>query len=208
LERLEPLYWSMRLRPYGRQRMSVELNGQPVVPTRRLHGWETVVAPLPVELLRADNRLVLRLPDARSPKSVGYSGDTRVLGIETEWVQIGHHRYPAGEPAYGIRSTRGHKASIRFGLDEVRPLVLGLEVETVGRQRLTVELNGVRLWEGTGDGAWVKGALSLPAAALRPDNEIVFLLPDAHSPKSVGLGQDERVLGLAARWIRFDPGAP
>jgi hypothetical protein len=68
-----------------------------------------------------------------------------------------------------------------------------------------VELNGVPLWEGTGDGTWFPGTLGLPAGALRADNELVFLLPEAHSPKSAGQGLDDRVLGLAVRWIRFDP---
>jgi hypothetical protein len=232
LDRIEPLYWSIRVRPYGRQRMSVELNGHDVFPTKLLRGKETVMAPLPVELLRRQNRIVLRLPDARSPKSVGYNGDTRVLGIEAEWMQLGRHRYAGppigerlamdrrkvedflgpgwgkGEPEFAVRSTRGHAASIRFGLDEIRPLSLGLEVETVESQRVTVELNGVRLWTGRGDGAWVTANLALPAAALRPDNELVFLLPDAHSRKSVGRGLDDRVLGLAVRWIQFNPGSP
>ncbi|HVN76145.1 MAG TPA: hypothetical protein VMT19_07515 [Thermoanaerobaculaceae bacterium] len=230
LERVEPLYWSMRLRPYGRQRISVELNGHTVVPTARLRGTETLTAELPAGWLGTDNRIVLRLPDARSPKSIGYSGDTRVLGVEAEWVQIARHRFPTpplgvklamdrhevedflgpgwggAEPAYAIRSTRGHRASIRFGLDRIEPLVLALLVETVGRQRLAVELNGTRLWDGTGDGSWIAGALALPAAALRPDNEIVFLLPDARSPRSLGQGPDDRVLGLAARWVEFRPG--
>jgi hypothetical protein len=50
--------------------------------------------------------------------------------------------------------------------------------------------------------------VALPAAALRPDNELVFLLPDAHSPKSVGIGMGERVLGLSVRWIQLNPGNP
>jgi hypothetical protein len=232
LERIEPLYWSMRLRSYGRQRMSVLLNGHEVLPTRRFRGTKTVVAPLPLEWLREENHIVLQLPDARSPKSIGYGGDIRVLGIEAEWMQIGQHRFSMpplgqrlamdkhevedflgpgwgeGEPKVGLRSTRGHAASIRFGLDEIRPLVLASELKTIGRQRVAVELNGVRLWAGASDGVWFTGSVALPAAALRPDNELVFLLPDAHSPKSVGIGMGERVLGLSVRWIQLNPGNP
>ena len=232
LDRIEPLYWVMRLRPYGRQRMSVELNGHEVASSRLLGGPETVVVALPVEWLSSDNLVVLHLPDAHSPKSLGHGGDYRVLGIRADWLEVGRHRYPKpplgvrlamdgrevedflgsgwgeGEPELGLRSTRGHAASIRFGVDDARSLVLSLEVQTVGRQRLTVELNGVRVWDGTGDGAWITGSLTLPAAALKRDNELVFLLPDAHSPKSAGASLDDRVLGLAARWIRFEPASP
>ncbi len=228
LDRVEPLFLSVRLQPYGRQRMSVELNGQTVVATRTLRGRQTVTAALPPEWLRPENTVVLHLPDARSPKSLGKSGDTRVLGVEAEWLQIARHALPSppvgvrlamdgrdveaflgpgwgeAEPKFQVRSTRGKRASLRFGLDDVRPLALSLLAETVGRQRVAIELNGVRLWQGTGDGTWVSAAVGLPAAALRPDNDLVFLLPDARSPKSVGLGGDERVLGLAVRWIRFD----
>ena len=232
LDRIEPLYWCMRLRPYGRQRIGVELNGHEIFPTSLFRGTETVVAALPVEWLSSDNLIVLHLPDAHSPKSLGHGGDYRVLGIRAEWMELGRHRYPKppigarlamdgrevedflgpgwgeGEPELGLRSTRGHVASIRFGVDDARSLALSLEVQTVGRQRLTVELNGFRLWEGTGDGAWIAGTLALPAAALKPDNELVFLLPDAHSPRSAGASLDDRVLGLAARWIQFKPGSP
>ena len=51
------------------------------------------------------------------------------------------------------------------------------------------------------------GSLALPTKALRSDNELVFLLPDAHSPKSVGLSMDDRVLALDLRWIQFKPGS-
>lgn len=231
LERIEPLYLRLALEPYRQQRILVELNGHVVLPAMLLRGPETVVVELPVERLRAENRILLRLPDARSPKSLGDSGDSRVLGVKARWMQLGRQRFTMpplgqrlamdgqevegllgrgwgqGEPALGLRSTRGHSASIRFGLDEIRPLVLTVEGETVGRQRLAVELNGVRLWAGTGDGARFTGSLALPTKALRSDNELVFLLPDAHSPKSVGLSMDDRVLALDLRWIQFKPGS-
>lgn len=71
------------------QRVILELNDQKVAQ------W-TLSSPEPAEheidipdrLLREKNVLVLRLPDAASPRALGVSGDWRLLGFNVQWIEI------------------------------------------------------------------------------------------------------------------------
>ena len=227
LDRIEPLYWSLRARPLGPQRVLVELNGHPLETVRLGGGEETFTQRLPVEWLERNNTIVLRLPDACSPKSMGLNSDLRILSLTASWMALQRHAMPApsldeplamdredveaflgsgwgqGERKFGLRSTRGKAARIHFGLDKVEQLVVTLDAQTVGRQRVEFVLNGQSILATEGDGAWGRIDVALPPGLLRADNELLIRLPDARSPRSVGVGTDDRVLGLAVRTLEF-----
>jgi hypothetical protein len=75
------------------------------------------------------------------------------------------------------------------------------------RQRISVSVNGILVSE------WVetvrkaqKRAIRIPARAV--DNRelnIVFDLPDAASPRSLGLGADRKLLGIGLRSVQLSP---
>jgi hypothetical protein len=71
------------------QRVEVELNGQRLN-TLNLKEAEakTYSVELPGHLLRERNVLTLNLPDAESPSALKVSEDTRLLGINVQWMQI------------------------------------------------------------------------------------------------------------------------
>jgi hypothetical protein len=75
------------------QRVEVELNEQPLASLRLSDAspkdYEIV---LPAGALRKENVLLFRLPDATSPQSVGVSEDTRLLGINVQWLTISQNR--------------------------------------------------------------------------------------------------------------------
>jgi hypothetical protein len=71
------------------QRIIIELNDQ------RIAEWtlnkpepEERVIEIPAGLLRDKNALVLRLPDAASPRSLGTSEDSRLLGFNVQWIEV------------------------------------------------------------------------------------------------------------------------
>jgi hypothetical protein len=71
------------------QRVTIELNGAKVAewnlnnpePTER-------VVEIPANVMRAQNTLVFRLPDANAPKKLGISEDWRLLGFNVQWIEI------------------------------------------------------------------------------------------------------------------------
>jgi hypothetical protein len=74
---------------HPRQRFSVALNGAPVADfvIDQIEPGEQTIR-LPASLLRADNELIFKLPDAASPASLGLSKDPRPLGIAVYWMQL------------------------------------------------------------------------------------------------------------------------
>lgn len=71
------------------QRVAMTLNGSSVenlvIETGEPH---EITITLPVRLLEAENELILKLPDAASPKSLGLSKDARPLAIAIHWMQL------------------------------------------------------------------------------------------------------------------------
>jgi hypothetical protein len=71
------------------QRVDIELDGEPIA---TLHLFESTarraMLPLPKALLRPENRLTLRMPDAASPASLGTSDDRRVLALALVRMRI------------------------------------------------------------------------------------------------------------------------
>jgi hypothetical protein len=50
----------------------------------------------------------------------------------------------------------------------------------------------------------IERTIKLPASLLRTENELIFRLPDAASPKSFGLSKDPRKLGIAVYWMQLE----
>lgn len=72
----------------------------------------------------------------------------------------------------------------------------------VDRQRVGVTINGQSLatFEIRGRGFRTL-SLRVPPHSWTGHNVLVFNLPDAHSPRSVGMSEDGRALGLALQWL-------
>ncbi len=100
----------------------------------------------------------------------------------------------------------GERATLKFRLAEVRTLNLVVRGLAFERQRIHVLLNGQRLGTWTVDGQGLRELeLQVPASRLSELNELTFEMPDGKSPKSAGLSDDTRRLGIAVQWLSFQP---
>ena len=71
------------------QRAGVELNGRTIATLRlRDAAPKEYQVALPGDLLRDKNVLTFALPDAESPRALKISDDSRLLGINVEWLEI------------------------------------------------------------------------------------------------------------------------
>ena len=50
--------------------------------------------------------------------------------------------------------------------------------------------------------------VTLPTAFLRAHNVLAFEIPDAASPQELGVGADDRLLGIRVQWIQTGPPIP
>ncbi|MGH6890778.1 MAG: hypothetical protein ACREEP_00820, partial [Dongiaceae bacterium] len=83
-------------RKLERQRLTVRLNGAPLAAlVLRDPEPRTYRMPIPSGVLKAHNLLVLDLPDARTPKSLRVSPDTRELGVKLYWLKISAEPKPS-----------------------------------------------------------------------------------------------------------------
>ncbi len=141
----------------------------------------------------------LTLPFVPPPRPLGRleMGDP----VAAEYLRSGWGGY---ETKY--RSSEGHAAEIGFSLRRIEPLRLTLKANTFQRQRVRILLNGTQIEDVTHNGRnFVVHSVLLPASLLAESNFIRFELPDAHSPQSVGVNQDKRVLGLTIEWLTIEP---
>ena len=86
--------------------------------------------------------------------------------------------------------------------------ILGAPFLVPGRleaQRLLVKLNDQQVASWTLTRAEPQAQfIEIPASALRDENVLMFIVPDAASPKSLGVSRDERLLGFNVQWIEID----
>jgi hypothetical protein len=76
-------------RPYE-QRVHLELNSQPLMTlVLREPGAKVYSIALPSNMLRENNVLTLRLPDAVSPRSLQVNDDPRRVAASAQWMQLG-----------------------------------------------------------------------------------------------------------------------
>ena len=107
-------------------------------------------------------------------------------------------------PDRGFRWTCAPEASLRFGMDPVGAVDVELTMSSFQSQRIVVEVNGAAVGEFEGDGSSLRHyRAEVPAGLVRADNRLTLRLPDAHSPRSVGLGGDARLLGAEVARVRL-----
>ncbi len=95
-------------------------------------------------------------------------------------------------------------AELVFSIEEIRSLVLSMSASTVRAQRVVVLLNGSSIADGGSDGLAPRTYhLDLPESLLRRENRLRFELPQAHSPQSLGISDDTRLLGIRIAWMRL-----
>ena len=95
LEEITDSQLRMKFQPFivagmlDQQRVNLRLNGR-LLETLNLKdpAPQEFSRPLPKEILQPNNILIFELPDARSPKSLRLSEDTRALGLALFWLEI------------------------------------------------------------------------------------------------------------------------
>ncbi|HXM33926.1 MAG TPA: hypothetical protein VN920_01945, partial [Pyrinomonadaceae bacterium] len=72
-------------------------------------------------------------------------------------------------------------------------------------QRVIIKLNDQRIcdWKLTRPEPQEQ-SIEIPSGASRDRNVLMFILPDAASPKSLGVSEDVRLLGFNVQWIEID----
>ncbi|HEY0407504.1 MAG TPA: hypothetical protein VGC89_17350 [Pyrinomonadaceae bacterium] len=141
----------------------------------------------------------------RFPPASGYIDFSTTDADEYLW-----HGWSGREESF--RWTDGKEASLVFGLDEVNDTLLDMKLGPflpkgkLSEQRVHVIVNGQRVETLTlkEEGA-NEYKLLLPKSILSEKNLLVFGLPDANSPRALGLSDDPRLLGVALYWIQLQP---
>ena len=144
--------------------------------------------PLPDQFPAMPELIELSAPDAT--KYLGYGWSSAEQGFR--WTQ--------GEEAIIVFATSNHD-DLKMSVSLTPFIVAG----RLDHQRLEVFLNAssIKNLELKSDQVEVY-EFQLPKALLQKKNIITFRLPDAKSPISFQLSQDDRRLGVAVQWIRFE----
>lgn len=101
-------------------------------------------------------------------------------------------------PEGSFRWSRGTRAEIVFSAATGAFGSLALDASCLGEQHVQVTLNNRDLGEyACTDWSVHRRTFALPSGVLRRTNRLVFFLPDARSPASLGKGNDQRILALA-----------
>jgi hypothetical protein len=108
------------------------------------------------------------------------------------------------------RWTEHRRAAIVFRLEEASTVVMRIRMSPylsqgkLTSQRVTLSLNGETLETLTLTELEAKEySIQLPRQLLREQNELTFEMPDAQSPKQLGVGGDLRLLGINVQWIEL-----
>jgi hypothetical protein len=116
--------------------------------------------------------------------------------------------WSASETQY--RWTEGTQAALIFSIEKPRDILLTIKfvpflvASQHQSQRVAILLNGKSIDDFTADNPSPgERTVTLPANFLVQKNSLRFVLPDAVSPSSLGLSHDDRLLGLAVYWMRF-----
>lgn len=114
-------------------------------------------------------------------------------------------------PEENGRWTDGTEAALVFTLNEVKDMTLQIRLGpalTPGKvlqQRMYVVLNGQQIDALLfNEPKAYEFSVLLPKNVLQQKNSLIFKLPDAVSPSSMKLGDDQRVLGVSVEWMQFE----
>jgi len=121
-----------------------------------------------------------------------------------------HLWYGWSGPEAEVRWTDGPEAALIFSANPTADIAFQIKLAPFvvernhPQQRVNINLNGqlVHRLTLTSNVPQVHEFV-LPHQQLKPKNILTFELPDARSPKSLGINDDLRLLGIAVWWIRF-----
>jgi len=109
-----------------------------------------------------------------------------------------------------LRWSDGREATVVFRVNEVRDMLLEIKMAPFISnrepflQRLMLSLNNQALDPLTlSDGAMKTYPIKLSKKLLASQNVLRFRFPDAASPASLGIGTDDRLLGIKVTSIQF-----
>jgi hypothetical protein len=111
-----------------------------------------------------------------------------------------------------LRWTEAKEAGLVFRADSIQDVVLTAKLHAFviskrhPEQRLSIAFNGKPVARLSFDDELTHEiSVVLPSNIMRQENLLELFLPDAVSPKSLGVGEDARSLGIAVYWIQFSP---
>lgn len=118
--------------------------------------------------------------------------------------------YGWGQQEPQFRWTMGREASVVFRADEIADATLVFQAAPLlvagklDRQRVVILLNQHPIQTLTLTRPEAQElSVPLPKEKLQTNNTLVFELPDARTPKSLGLNPDPRALALAVYWLEI-----
>jgi len=184
-------FWIIMDLPPGESRLLIEYKGS--------DEWRPLFG-LSIEEIQFLNGTLLPKHFPVPPTRIDFADDASGRFLLSGWSQ----------PEASWRWTDGQKAEMIFGLDEIAPMNLEvrmrpfLVMEKLVLQSMQVSLNGhlIPSLELTGFSPAVY-SIPLPREFLKNRNFLVFDLPEAASPSSLGSGADARKLGLQVEWMDF-----
>jgi phosphoglycerol transferase len=88
LEQVQPLRLRMLAKAYGEQKIVIGLNGRDLTTLQATGDPNVMELDIPADAVTEENLLTFKLPDARSPQSVGASDDSRILGLGVTWIEL------------------------------------------------------------------------------------------------------------------------
>lgn len=148
--------------------------------------------PIQFPMLAAHTRLLFSNEDADQYLWYGWSGRE----VLSHWTNCGKAAIVFGADDQ-TRSKGGAKLRIFGG-----PFLAPGKVDV---QRIRVELNDQKLAELTlNTSEPSEHVLEVPAGLLLNHNTLVLRMPDAVSPRALGVSEDWRLLGLNVQWIAID----
>jgi hypothetical protein len=97
-----------------------------------------------------------------------------------------------------------------FAVEEIRPLEITISMSPflapgkITEQRVSVSLNDhtIGQLQVRGDSVY---SITVPSSVIRSKNVLAFAIPDAASPASFQINEDERQLGVKVRTVQFKP---
>ena len=114
-----------------------------------------------------------------------------------------------------FRWTEAKEAGLVFRANSIQDVVLTAKLHAFviskqhPEQRLSIAFNGKPVAQLSFDDELTHEiSVVLPSNIMRRENLLELFLPDAVSPQSLGVGEDNRSLGIAVYWIQFLPKTP